>query len=57
MTDRLYISRKEGGETIDAIEDCVDVTIQELEKYTRKTKTKKKKKEKKSDFVDTSNNK
>ena len=37
-TDRLYVSRKEGGRGLVNIEDCVDATIQALEEYTQKSK-------------------
>ena len=40
--DRLYVSRKEGGRRLAGIEDCVDVSTQELENYIKKTKKKKK---------------
>ena len=35
-SDRLYVSRKEGGRGIEGIEDYVDETIHELEDYKRK---------------------
>ena len=35
---RLYVSRKGGGKGLASIDDCVDVTIQGLRKYTKKSK-------------------
>ena len=32
-TDRLYVSRKEGGRGLDSIEETVDTSIQQLEDY------------------------
>ena len=34
--DRLYVSRKEGGEGLAIIEDSVDVSIQRLKDYIEK---------------------
>ena len=36
-TDRLYVSRKEGGRGLANIEDCVNTTIKALEDYTQKS--------------------
>ena len=37
-TDRLYVSRKEGGKGFASIEDRMDVSIQRLEDYIKKRK-------------------
>ena len=34
FVDKIYITRKEGRSGLASIEDCVDVTNQELEEYT-----------------------
>ena len=34
--DRLYVPRKEGGRGSTSVEDCVDVAIHGLEKYSKK---------------------
>ena len=36
--DRLYVSRKEGGSVLTSDNDCIDVTILETYKYTKKSK-------------------
>ena len=36
-TDRLYVSRKEGGRGLASIEDCVDVSIERLEDNIKKS--------------------
>ena len=36
--DRLYVSRKEGGRWLSSIEDNIDILIQELEDYKKKSK-------------------
>ena len=35
-SDRQYVSRKEGGIELARLEDCIDVSMQENEKYTKK---------------------
>ena len=35
--NRLYVSRKEGGRIISSIENCIDVSIQGLENYIKKS--------------------
>ena len=38
--DRFYVLKKEGGRGLVSTEDCIDATIQGLEKYTKKIKEK-----------------
>ena len=37
-TDRLYVSRKEGGRGFSSMKDSVDVSIQGLKDYIKKSK-------------------
>ena len=37
-TDRLYVSRKEGGRGLSNIKDCIDASIKGLKDYIRKCK-------------------
>ena len=34
--ERLYMTSKEGGRGHASLEDCVDATVQEIERYTKK---------------------
>ena len=39
-TDRVYVSRKDGGRELVTIEYCLDVTVQGLEENTKKSQEK-----------------